>query len=162
MLLMLFTGCAMVILTVLSLVSPQDGLPATPTEYSNLKLTSRSPSRQTTLLDKLFHDRPPEKGEVVVLACGKGCGMCAEFRDVPGIRMVPVACGGSVEAGAVQHILECGAAGVVVAACPSPAEPQPALSRFGTAVRYVQAGRNEVSRVIQDALSLRAERVAVP
>lgn len=160
MLLMLIVGCAMVVLTVASLLNPEDeSLPTT--EFSRLKSSLRSPSRQTALLDKLFQDRPPKQGEVVVLACGKGCGMCAEFRNVPGIRMVPVACGGSVEQGAVEHILGYGAAGVVVAACPSPSEHQPALQGFGSAVRCVTAGRDEVSRVIQDALALRLARAGV-
>lgn len=74
---------------------------------------------QMRAMEELFEKDPIGDGQLVVLACAQGCGMARDFRQLPGVRMIPTACSGALHTSLIELCLRRGAVGVMVASCPT-------------------------------------------
>lgn len=73
---------------------------------------------QIKAMEAMLKLKPLTEGDVVVLACSRGCGLSPRFREQAGIRLVPTPCSGSVHTSVMELMLRRGAAGVMVVSCP--------------------------------------------
>lgn len=74
---------------------------------------------QLRAMDELLTRQPLPPQHVVVLACGRGCGMARDFRQLDGVTMVPTDCSGALHTSVIELFLRRGALGVMVASCPA-------------------------------------------
>jgi ferredoxin len=74
---------------------------------------------QMKAMESLIAGHPIGDQEVVVLACGQGCGLSPQFRDLDRVRLVPTGCSGSLHTSVMELFLRRGAIGVMVISCPS-------------------------------------------
>jgi coenzyme F420-reducing hydrogenase delta subunit/Pyruvate/2-oxoacid:ferredoxin oxidoreductase delta subunit len=76
----------------------------------------RSGRDQVAGARELLDAQPPAAGEVAVIGCLRGPG--AALQGLPGTRLIPVACVGSVHTSQVELLVRGGFAGVMVVGCP--------------------------------------------